>query len=171
MPIQQFRKPNRLPPSNYLGFGAYLVTVCTKHRQPIFISPEIVEPLVCSLSEQALKHSFNVHAYCFMPDHCHFLLAGLNPNARLSPAVRAFKGQSTVLLRRFGFHAVWQKGFHDHVIRNSDDLSSSMAYILENPVKAGLVKHPQDWPLSGSFVFNWRSFASSPSPLTSDPAL
>jgi hypothetical protein len=33
------------------------------------------------------------------------------------------------------------------------------AYIFENPVRAGLVHHPHDWPFSGSFVLDWKTLA------------
>ncbi len=160
MSAEQFREPNRLPSSNYFGFGAYLVTICAQNRERIFTAPDVVEPLICLLSEEMRQCSFDVHAYCFMPDHCHLLLSGLNSNAHLSTAVRAFKGASTALLRQFRFQHVWQKGFHDHVIRNAEDLAASMAYVLENPVRAGLVKDPKDWPFSGSLVFEWRAWGS-----------
>jgi REP-associated tyrosine transposase len=98
-----------------------------------------------------------------MPDHCHFILAGLNPSANLSAMMRAFKGHAAVAMRRFGIRGVWQKSFYDHIIRNAEDLSAATVYLFENPVRAGFVKDISDWPFSGSFVFDWRSFASAPS--------
>jgi len=157
MPVDRFRKPNRLPPNAYLGFGAYLVTICSHDREQLFVSPEIVEPLICLLGSQAASSFFALHAYCFMPDHLHAVLAGTTPSAQLSPLIRAFKGTSAVILRRFEFRNAWQKGFHDHVIRSAEDLSSSVVYVLDNPVRAGLVEDPREYPFSGSFVFAWRS--------------
>ena len=157
MPVERFRKPVRLPPNSYLGFGAYLVTICTCDRKRVFVSLETVAPLICSLACASAVSFFAVHAYCFMPDHFHAVLAGTTPAARLSPLVRIFKGNATAILRHLGFQNVWQKGFHDHVIRNADDLRSSIAYVLENPVRAGLVKHPRDYPYSSSFLFDWHS--------------
>jgi REP-associated tyrosine transposase len=65
-----------------------------------------------------------------MPDHCHLILAGLNPSANLSAMMRAFKGHAAAMMRRLGIHAVWQKNFYDHIIRNAEDLSASTVYLF-----------------------------------------
>lgn len=117
----------------------------------------MVEPLIALLGKVAQTNAFDVYAYCFMPDHCHFLLCGLRTNSDLPAIIRAFKGGATVVLRRYGHQNVWQTAFHDHVIRNDDDLRASAAYILDNPVRAGLAKDPQNYPFSGSLVFPWHN--------------
>lgn len=150
------RKPNRLPTSNYAGPRSYLVTLCLQGRRPLFTKPQLVHRLISLLGQTAQAHFFDVYAYCFMPDHCHLVLCGLRPTSQLSTFVRAFKGHATVALRSFGLHTVWQHRFHDHVIRNHDDLRASAQYVLDNPVRAGLVKDPRDYPFSGSLVFEWR---------------
>jgi hypothetical protein len=44
----------------------------------------------------------------------------------------------------------WQKNFYDHVIRNSEDLKHQIYYIVNNPVRRGLVKDWDEYPLTGS---------------------
>jgi hypothetical protein len=41
---------------------------------------------------------------------------------------------------------VWQDQFYDHLIRKNEDLHVIMNYCLYNPVRAGLVEHPLDYP-------------------------
>ena len=41
----------------------------------------------------------------------------------------------------------WQKESYDHWVRNASELERIRAYIETNPVKAGLVQNPQDYPL------------------------
>jgi putative transposase len=99
-----------------------------------------------------------VHAYCLMPDHCHLLLTGRTVQANLSDMIRGFKGGAAKSLRQFGIFDAWQKGFYEHILRSGEDCASAMAYIFENPVRAGLAKDCYAWPFSGSFVLEWREF-------------
>jgi len=152
------RKQVRLPNAYYLGYRAYFVTVCAKERRRIFESPSIVQSLLEILREQSVRHCFDVYAYCFMPDHCHFLMEGKALEADLSAMVRGFKGGSSVVLRKHGIGEAWQKGFYEHILRTDEDRGSVAAYIFENPVRAGLANDMYAWPFSGSFVFEWREF-------------
>jgi putative transposase len=54
----------------------------------------------------------------------------------------------------------FQKGFFDHLLRSSESYSEKWHYVRENPVRAGLVQHWQDWPFSGEiFALEYRSDA------------
>jgi putative transposase len=153
------RKKNRLPLPSYLGFRSHLITICTQGRERRFISPRIVDSIVATLSIQSQKNCFAVHAYCFMPDHCHLVLLATAADSDLVAFVRDFKGNAAATLRHRGFHDLWQKGFHDRILRSSQEVSAASAYIFENPLRVGLTKTVYDWPFSGSFVFEWRRFA------------
>ncbi|HXL23399.1 MAG TPA: transposase [Candidatus Dormibacteraeota bacterium] len=155
---QPFRKPNRLLPSAYRGLSAFFVTACTDSHRAYFRDLRIPQALIEIAAQQFSKFHFAVHAYCFMPDHCHFVLAARDNSCDLSDAMRAFKGAAAAQARKLGPTNLWQKGFYDHVIRSGEDFDAVTAYVLENPVRAGLVKHPFDWPLSGSLEFDWRKF-------------
>ena len=152
------RKRIRLPQPYYMGFRSYFVTICAKDRRRLFAIPGIVENLLGVLREQSGRFAFEVHAYCFMPAHCHLLVTGRTADANLSTMIRGFKGSSAKSLRRFGIFDAWQKGFYEHILRSGEDCSSAMAYIFENPVRAGLAKDIFAWPFSGSFVLKWREF-------------
>jgi putative transposase len=45
----------------------------------------------------------------------------------------------------------WQHESYDHWIRDVDELERILLYIEANPVKAGLVKSPEDWPFSSAY--------------------
>lgn len=51
---------------------------------------------------------------------------------------------------------MWQSGYYDHVLRNDEGSLGVMRYILENPVRAGLVAEVQEYPYSGSGVHSMR---------------
>ena len=53
---------------------------------------------------------------------------------------------SNLILNRTG--QFWQHESYDHVIRDQDELNRIINYVLQNPVKAGLVENPEDWKWS-----------------------
>lgn len=44
----------------------------------------------------------------------------------------------------------WQKDFYDHIIRRFNDIATQVRYILDNPVRKGLVSSWQEYPFKGS---------------------
>jgi hypothetical protein len=47
---------------------------------------------------------------------------------------------------------VWQLEFNDHLIRSEESCAEKWDYVYRNPVRAGLVVHPEDWPYCGEIV-------------------
>jgi REP element-mobilizing transposase RayT len=94
-----------------------------------------------------------VHGVVVMPDHVHLALTPLVDETRqeqwtLAALMQGIKGASShainKALNRRG--KVWQIESFDHILRSSEDLNSKLIYIFENPVRAGLVKSPRDYP-------------------------
>jgi len=75
-----------------------------------------------------------------MPDHVHMLAAFPDGNGP-APAVRNWKRFAA---RHFGVK--WQRDFFDHRIRHDESLEGKESNIRLNPVRAGLVDRPEDWP-------------------------
>ncbi len=150
---------HRLPHPYYLGPRNCFLTICTGQRRKLLTDPRLVKLLTSELTRQFRSHGFSIFAYCFMPDHCHVLAASLTETSDLAKAVRAFKGVSAARARSLGIRNLWQRDYYDHILRSSESFHSVAAYIFENPVRAGLVKNPHDWPFSGSFVFDWKNLA------------
>lgn len=155
----------------YIEPRSYLVTICTKERRCLFVEADLVNLLIVLLGEVAREHLFDLYAYCFMPDHCHFVICGLDPYCDLISTVRSFKDKAAVLFRRRGLQGAWQKGFHDHIIRDDEDLRNCANYVLENPVRAGLVSEKHERQFSGSRVFRWPPFAGGVKPPLQCPSL
>ena len=59
----------------------------------------------------------------------------------LGAVMRLWKGYQTKELQ-----VGWQEGFFDHRIRSNESAEEKRRYILMNPVRAGLVTKPEDWP-------------------------
>ena len=46
----------------------------------------------------------------------------------------------------------WQRGFFDHLIRNTESYAQKWDYVRENPIRAGLVSTTEDWPFQGEIL-------------------
>jgi len=93
-----------------------------------------------------------VVAYCVMANHVH-LLVRLPETSDFNAArmMQRLKGRTAMaanrLLGRQG-QAFWRHESYDHVVRDGWEQEWVVAYILNNPVKAGLVSEWTDWPCS-----------------------
>lgn len=88
-----------------------------------------------------------------MPDHLHVLVEGLAVDSDLVKFAHALKQRTAFAARRHRREQLWQRGYFEHVVRD-DELTQTVAkYVLENPVRAGLVSEPLAYPFSGSLVF------------------
>jgi putative transposase len=158
------RKPNRLGPESYRGRHAYFLTLCANERRKILANAALVESLVPVLRTVCGSHSFNVNAYCFMPDHLHLVVIGESDAASLPRFMQAFKSLAVRETARSEIAKPWQKGFHDHVLGDGESIDSAALYAFLNPVRAGLVRFPEEWPYSGSFMFAWPSLPAVSTP-------
>lgn len=145
------RKPNRLQGYNYADTGVYFLTICAKEKKPLFSGisvgaaigrpPAVVLSPIGIIVENTLLEipyhyvGVSVDHYVIMPDHLHVLLRLQSEDGRPMAAptvqqiVNQFKGTVT---KRIG-KAVWQKGFHDHIVRDDYDYQTRWQYIDENP--------------------------------------
>ena len=128
------------------------LTIATRDRLPVFSDPEFAITCIDTLKSQATNDTIGVTAYCFMPDHVH-VLASVEGQIGITRFVQQFKRRTTRDSWSHGLTGtLWQRSFHDHVLRESESTRSYVSYILENPVRRGLVKNWWDYPLSGSFT-------------------
>ena len=150
------RKNVRLRQSSYLGRRFYFVTLCCHQRREIFTHPDRCRWLLDCLRDVAVSRSFNIHAYCIMPDHIHLLAQGLKPSSDFLNFVKAFKIKTSREFANQTNEQLWQKNFYDHIVRPNESAESVAWYIWLNPVRAGLAAHPKDYPLTGSFTSRYR---------------
>ena len=94
-----------------------------------------------------------MHEFVVMPDHFHLIITPA-ADVPLEKAGQYIKGGFSFRCKReLAFRPlVWQeKGFTNHRIRDAEDYQKHREYIHNNPVKAGLVKTPSDYPYSSAF--------------------
>ena len=148
------RRKIRLHESVYRQLGqAFSVTIGTAPRVPVFADIGFGLECIDLLQTACCRADARTYAYCLMPDHVH-LLIGVDGTRSLNSVVGAWKSRCYAARRRRGIHGkFWQRSFYDHALRGEEDLAMAARYILENPVRAGLVTEVRDYPLSGSFEF------------------
>lgn len=142
----------RLPRSSYIGRATYFLTICSDQRHKFFGQSERCKWLLDHLRKVAGSRSFNVHAYCIMPDHLHVLAEGLALTSNFQNFVKTFKIKTSREFAGWTQQALWQKKYYEHILRPDESVESVAWYIWLNPVRAGLVKSPADYPYSGSFT-------------------
>jgi len=127
----------------------YHVRTCTHRRQPYFRSEDVVRDVHAQLLHSARDHGFDVAAYCYMPDHVHVLLEAVHEDAALGSAIAVWKQRTGFeYLRRSGTR-LWQVGYFERVLRESEPSRNVAEYILANPVRAGLARSIGEYPFAG----------------------
>ncbi len=143
-------KKHRLPVEFYRGKISVAFTLCTKGNFSFLEHSELVEICIGILRKNSSLCGCIVPVYCFMPDHLHLVLFGVKDDANLWKAVVQFKQKTGFYLKKDCSQFQWQKDFYDHIIRQDENLLTQIRYILDNPVRRGLVNNWNDYPLIGS---------------------
>ena len=144
------RKQNRLTGYDYSQPGCYFVTICSRDREHLFgcvvgadvlIGPHVQLSEIGAIVEQTISQIPSVDKYIVMPNHVHILLrlpvANNGPMGTSAPTqsvpwiVRYLKRTVTMACGK----TVWQRGYHDHIIRSEADYLRIWDYIDTNPAK------------------------------------
>ncbi|MGC2398804.1 MAG: transposase [Acidobacteriaceae bacterium] len=93
----------------------------------------------------------NLLAVVVMPDHVHLLLSPLRDCEGwpfpLVDILQCLKSTTAHRINKFLHHSgpVWEEESFDHILRSDESLEEKCEYIRQNPVKAGLVRRPEDY--------------------------
>jgi putative transposase len=143
-------RPRRLEAADYKGYRAYFLTICTHNRTRPFTDAAIVAPVLRQFLRVAAGQRVEVLAYCFMPDHLHLIVMAHGVNTDLQRFVRLPKQCSGFAFTRATGRRLWQDSYFDRTLRNVEELPALVEYIIRNPLRAGLVRAPTDYPHWGS---------------------
>jgi putative transposase len=142
-----------MPGFDYLGKYTYFLTICTLDRCLAFREDAFARYVIGRFRRTARSFAFAIPAYCVMPDHVHYLLEGRSAAADFRGFVKSAKQSTGQTYAHKQKRRLWQEGFFDHVLRPEEPEILIARYILENPVRAGLVRRVQDYPYLGSDVW------------------
>jgi len=131
----------------------YFITITTFQRQAVFVFDAVVSHHLDVLDRVAVKHAFEVPAYCYMPDHLHLLLEAKAKTSDLLAIVGQYKQKTGYQYKQQTGRFLWQKSFYDHVVRRDESVHEVVGYILANPVRRQLAERPGDYPYAGSMAY------------------
>ena len=123
------RKEIRLKNYNYKSNGYYFITICT-HRGKPYIKKykEIIEKILLSLPERF--SGLKIDWYVLMSNHLHMIFVFNEIKRGLPEIIRTFKA----LVTRNTKIKIWQRNYHEHIIRNENALLKIREYIQNNPL-------------------------------------
>jgi len=135
----------------------YLVTFNTLLRRSL-LACEAVHAAFREYAERGFSFNIATGRYVLMPDHVHvFVRIGQNMTLqrwesglkqRLGKALVAL-GHEPTTIPGAKIRSFWQPGFFDHLLRHDESYAQKWDYVWRNPVRAGLVAAPEDWPYQG----------------------
>ncbi len=82
------------------------------------------------------------------------MIQGTGQHSRPKQAMDEFKETTGLWLSRNRPDLAWQKDYHDHIVRRSEDWRRHAFYILNNPVRADLAVDPYEYPYTGSIGYD-----------------
>ncbi len=144
------RKPTRLKGHDYSAPGAYFVTICTHNRKCVLSNivgegfhtlPQNQLTPIGKEIEKSLQYINDnyigvvVDKYVIMPNHIHLIVVLDNSGGCGNPPLQNIIGQlKSYTTNKFG-DILWQRSYHDHIIRGEKDWQKIWEYIDTNIVK------------------------------------
>lgn len=129
----------------------YFVTICTHDKQNYFSNIEVAKIIKDEIEFRMINET-RMFCFCIMPDHLHMLLSltdDYTQKGTLQHWVSAFKRYtSRITNQMFDIKPLWQKNFYDHIVRKEESLLKIAEYIVENPVRKGMVSEWEEYPFS-----------------------
>lgn len=126
------------------------ITQRGNYQQDVFFSEDDRKQYLMWIREYSIKYNLSILAYCLMQNHIHFIAIPNQPDSlakTFNSAHMRYSQYYNNKLKRRGH--LWQGRFYSCVLDESH-LMLAARYIERNPVRAGLVKKPWQWPWSSA---------------------
>ena len=124
----------------------YHITTRGNQRQKIFIGNEDHEKYLEKLKKYKRKYRFRLYSYCLMPNHIH-IIGEILKKENLAKFMQGINRAYTAYFNKT-YHKVghlWQGRFKSKVVTKDEYLINSINYTELNPVRANIVKIPQEY--------------------------
>jgi REP-associated tyrosine transposase len=141
----------------------YHVTSRGDRQEPIFDDDQDRTAFLNVLGDVVSRFRWQCHAYCLMGNHYHLMIE--TPQGNLTKGMRQLNGVFTQWSnRRHQRSGHLFQGRYKAILVDRDSYFLELArYIVLNPVRAAMVKHPQQWP--------WSSYGAMTGKFTAPPWL
>ncbi|MDQ1639316.1 MAG: REP-associated tyrosine transposase [Pyrinomonadaceae bacterium] len=137
-------------------FARIDVTLDKASSGPLWLAKTEIALMVENTLLSKYAALYKLWAYVVMANHMHFLItpkSSMDSDVPVQQILQKVKGytayEANKIMGRTG-ERFWQDESFDHWSRDYDEFMRIVAYIENNPVKAGLVKRPEDWKYSSA---------------------
>jgi len=148
-----FGLADALPPTMRLPSAMHADRLLDSGHGSCLLSDETCAECVQSALLKDDGERYRLIAWCVMPNHVHIVLQQAE-GTRLSDAIQAVKSTSAHrinhTLHRKG--RLWRREYFDRFMRDDDHLMTTISYVEENPVKAGLIAEAAEWKWSSAHL-------------------
>jgi putative transposase len=149
------RKPRILLPG-----GLYHVILRGNGGQPIFLTEGDRYRFYLLLQEGTCRFGYRVHSFCLMTNHCHIALqAGDIPLSRGMHNL-SFRYACWINRREKRSGHLFQGRYKAVLVDGDSYLLELIRYIHLNPVRAGMVENPEEYPWSSHRAYLGKEFLS-----------
>jgi putative transposase len=135
-------------------FGQWDSALDSAQSGPMWLRDPRISGLVSESLHYHNRHTYDLNAFCIMPNHVHLVFTPLaTPNGEyqavsvITHSIKRYTARlaNRVLERQGQF---WQHENYDHVVHDEAEMGRIIAYVRNNPVKAGLIERAEDWEWS-----------------------
>ena len=126
-----------------------MLTFCVAKRARVFEDHRLADIAVRMIKNLRDAGWYWLYAYCVMPDHVHVVLRLRAADRHLSRIVATMKSVIVIAARDISRTVRWQRGYHDRIVRDYEDSSEVVRYVLQNPERAGLVQQGVPYAFAG----------------------
>jgi putative transposase len=113
-------------------------------------NPKVAGCVVERLKNMRNQNLMRLHAFVVMPNHMHILITPIVALAEITCKLKGATARRANLLLGLTGNTFWQAESFDHWVRNAGEWQKIRSYIERNPVAAGLVATPEEWPWSSA---------------------
>jgi REP-associated tyrosine transposase len=135
--------PKGLTRFHQTGHLHFITISCHRHTH-IFKDPNACNTLQQILEETRKKYGFLILGYVIMSNHIHLLMTEPEETP-LSTAIQVLKQRFS---RTRSEEFVWEARYHDFNVFTESKKIEKLHYMHRNPIKAGLIEEPHQWPWS-----------------------
>jgi REP element-mobilizing transposase RayT len=146
--------PHHLQGFSYVGPHRYFLTFCCDNRRLTFGNADVVDLVMSQFLRASSEELMSIIACCFMPDHVHAVVEGSREDSDLKKFVARSKQLAGYHYKRVHRRTLWQRYSYERVLRAEESTRTVVAYVLENPVRAGLAKTVYEYPFLRSGVYS-----------------
>ena len=134
--------PHDVPNWVNLDDAIYFITVCCRIRGSNQLAqPEIAQQLLESIEYRHRNDDWYMHVAVLMPDHVHLITSFPERSRNIQTVVSKWKEWTAKSLK-----IKWQRDFFEHRLRRDESFVEKADYVRNNPVRAGFVTKPEEWP-------------------------